>query len=302
MNDPTLKYNGTKDLEKVTSVKLQFTLVTKEIIKLSFSKYTDEVHEILLLLIREYKDMVETYDLFKLLTAEQVFDMFRRCLGGDALDTWNGIITPMTKNKTNFDKAMLKMVEVLMGEDAGEEQLIYLRETKKPPELNVQAWLRKMKAINAYLPALGETALTEIELVRIITKNIPRAWRTQFKLSDGHKAKTTIAAQRKLCLIESEEKEKRDLKERGIRDLKDKKGSREKNDRKNLDSDGNLFRNKCTRCKDDDHEWFDCPMYNERSKAYKARKKLEEKVQKHENNYMSDDSDDREIEDRDLFD
>mmetsp|Transcript_57964 Transcript_57964/g.67648 ORF Transcript_57964/g.67648 Transcript_57964/m.67648 type:complete len:302 (+) Transcript_57964:88-993(+) len=301
MYDPPLKYNGTKDLEKVTSVKLEFTLKTGELIKVSFSKYTDEVHEILLLLIREYKDKVKTYDLHNLLTDEQVFDMFRRCLGGDALDTWDGLITSKTKNKTNFDNAMLELVETLMGEDAGEEQLLYLRETKKPSELKVQSWIRRMKAINAYLPSLGETALTELELVRIITQRIPRAWRTQFKLSEGHKAKTSIAAQRKLCLIESEEKEKRDLKERGNRDLNDTRRPRGKNNQKKLDSDGFIFKNKCTRCKDDEHDWYDCPIYNEKSKAYKARKKLEEKSQDREHNYMSDYSDDREIEDRDDF-
>eukprot|EP00592_Proboscia_alata_P012805 CAMPEP_0194393894 /NCGR_PEP_ID=MMETSP0174-20130528/123548_1 /TAXON_ID=216777 /ORGANISM="Proboscia alata, Strain PI-D3" /LENGTH=287 /DNA_ID=CAMNT_0039189621 /DNA_START=367 /DNA_END=1231 /DNA_ORIENTATION=- len=174
---------------------------------------------------------------------------------------------------------MLELVETLMGEDAGEEQLLYLRETKKPSELKVQSWIRRMKAINAYLPSLGETALTELELVRIITQRIPRAWRTQFKLSEGHKAKTSIAAQRKLCLIESEEKEKRDLKERGNRDLNDTRRPRGKNNQKKLDSDGFIFKNKCTRCKDDEHDWYDCPIYNEKSKAYKARKKLEEKSQ-----------------------
>ena len=69
---------------------------------------------------------------------------------------------------------MLEMVEVLIGEDAGEDQLIYLRETKKPSQLNVQAWIRRMKAIKAYLPVLGETALTEIELVQIITQKNPQ--------------------------------------------------------------------------------------------------------------------------------
>ena len=40
--------------------------------------------------------------------------------------------------------------------------------------------------------------------------------------------------------------------------------------RKNIDSSGR-FKNKCTWCKDDDHEWYDCPKYNVKSKYYKAR-------------------------------
>ena len=59
---------------------------------------------------------------------------------------------------------------------------------------------------------------TRILLVKIITKNIPKAWKTQFKLVDGHRAKTTIEAQKKLWMLEKEDKREKQtrLKEKEI--------------------------------------------------------------------------------------
>ena len=36
----------------------------------------------------------------------------------------------------------------------------------------------------------------------------------------------------------------------------------------NASSSEKLFKNKYIRCKDDEHEWFDCPKYNKNSKFY----------------------------------
>jgi len=46
-------------------------------------------------------------------------------------------------------------------------------------------------------------------------------------------------------------------------------------------------KNKCTRCKDDDHEWFDCPNHNKNSKFYKAREAADQDRECHN---MSDSS------------
>ena len=44
--------------------------------------------------------------------------------------------------------------------------------------------------------------------------------------------------------------------------------------KKDNESSGN-FKNKCTRYKDDEHEWFNCPKYNKMFKFYKAREAAE---------------------------
>ena len=68
-----------------------------------------------------------------------------------------------------------------------------------------------MKTIHSYLPTLkdGASSLTEIQLVKIITKYIPKVWKTQFELADGHKSKTTIEAQKTLRMLEQEEKQEK---------------------------------------------------------------------------------------------
>ena len=165
-------------------------------------------------------------------------------------------------------------METLIGDEAYDEQLEYLQDTRKPHDMEVHKWIQRMKTINSYLPTLsnGAISLTEIQLVKMITRNIPKTWKTQFKLADDHKLKTTIEAQKKLRLLEKEEKRQKQI------NLKDKEVFKRKEDNK---SSGN-FKNKCTRCKDDKHEWFDCPKYNKNSKLYKAR---EVPVMNFENNY-----------------
>jgi len=79
---------------------------------------------------------------------------------------------------------------------------------------------------------------------------------------NGTKDLRNVTSVKQEYLIESEKKEK------GNRDLKDQNRSRGKNDQNFFDSDGYLFKNKFTLCKDKDHDWYDCPIYIEKSKAY----------------------------------
>ena len=262
--DAPLKYVTAIDSDKVSKIKQEFKLANNEIVKLEIPKYNNENDEYLLLTLREFNDMVTTYDLFTLLNAAKVYDRFRRCLGGDALDTWNSLILGNTKSAANFKTAQIELVETLIGDEAYDEQVGYLQDTRKPHDMEVHKWIQRMKTINSYLPTLsnGSVSLTEIQLVKIITKNIPKAWKTQFKLADGHKLKTTIEAQKKLRLLEKDEKHRKQFK------LKEKE--KEVFKRKKDGGSSGTFKTKCTRCKDDEHEWFDCPKYNKNSQFYKA--------------------------------
>mmetsp|Transcript_15769 Transcript_15769/g.19209 ORF Transcript_15769/g.19209 Transcript_15769/m.19209 type:complete len:186 (-) Transcript_15769:331-888(-) len=171
------------------------------------------------------------------------------------------------KNKANFEKSVEELVEALLTEDAYKEQLTYLQETGKPFNMSVQAWIHRMKAINAYLPVMktGGKSLTETQLIQIITKRQPVSWHDEFKLQDGHKLTRVNAALSKLKIFERREKCKRAVQEKHTENNKRQKRNRE-------EKGGSGFRNKCARC-DDDHKWFDCPEYNKNSKAYKEYEK-----------------------------
>ena len=187
--DAPLKYKTVVDSEKLKKIKQEFKLADDEIIKLAIPKYNNESDEYLLLTLREFNDIVDTYDLFTLLNATKVYDRFQRCLSGDALDTWNGLIAGTTKDSANFTTAQLELVETLTGDEAYADQIEYLQDTRKPIDMDINKWIQRMKTINSYLPTLqgGAVSLTELQLVKIITRNIPKAWKTQFKLADDHR-------------------------------------------------------------------------------------------------------------------
>ena len=117
-NDAPMKYKTLIDLDKVTIVKQEFTLTNGEVVKLTIPKFNEENDEFLLLLIREFKDMIQAYGLFTLLNATKVFDRFCRCLSGDALDTWDSLVSGETKNETNLKKLLFNLVKTLIGDDA----------------------------------------------------------------------------------------------------------------------------------------------------------------------------------------
>mmetsp|Transcript_39525 Transcript_39525/g.47515 ORF Transcript_39525/g.47515 Transcript_39525/m.47515 type:complete len:84 (-) Transcript_39525:83-334(-) len=74
--------------------------------------------------------------------------------------------------------------------------------------MSAQAWINHTKAINAYLPVMkrGDQALTETQLVQIITKRQPSSWHNEFKLQGGHKLTCVNAALRNLKIFKRREK------------------------------------------------------------------------------------------------
>ena len=64
-----------------------------EKIELKFSIYEDqENYEVLFKLLWEFNQVIDRYDLWLLVGEAKVYDYFQRCLSGDALDTWAGIV------------------------------------------------------------------------------------------------------------------------------------------------------------------------------------------------------------------
>ena len=135
--DAPLKYKTMIDSDKLATIKQEFKLADNEIVKLEIPKFNNESDEYLLLTLREFNDMIKTYDLFTLLNATKFYDRFRRCLSGDAVDTWNGLIAGTTKNLANFTTAQLELVETLIGDEAYDDQIEYLQDTQKLPDMDV---------------------------------------------------------------------------------------------------------------------------------------------------------------------
>ena len=63
-NDAPMKYKTLIDLDKVATVKQEFTLTNGEVVKLTMPKFNKENNEFLLLLMLEFKDMIQAYEPF----------------------------------------------------------------------------------------------------------------------------------------------------------------------------------------------------------------------------------------------
>ena len=94
--------------------------------------------------------MYKTYLLFTLFTLVKVYNKFHKCLGGNALNTWNGLISG-AKNKTIFENSLEELVKALLTDNVYKEQLEYLNKTQNTFNMSAHACINYMKVINAYL-------------------------------------------------------------------------------------------------------------------------------------------------------
>ena len=140
--DAPLRYSTVIDSDKITTIKQEFKLSDGKVMDIEILKFNNESNEFLLLTLREFNNMVDTYDLFTLLNGAEVYDRFQRYLSRDALDTWNGLIAGKTKNTTHFKTAQLELAETLIGDEAHDDQIEYLQDTRKPRDMDVSTWIQ----------------------------------------------------------------------------------------------------------------------------------------------------------------
>ena len=92
----SLKSNLNRSDYEVESLKVIITGSTctdAEEVRFQFPIYEDQENsEILLKLLHKFTRAISRHDLWTTLGKEKVYDMFQKCLGGDALDTWVDIV------------------------------------------------------------------------------------------------------------------------------------------------------------------------------------------------------------------
>ena len=143
------------------SVEQKFT-ANGEDVKVSYFRFTndkDQSAELLLALIQDFDNTVPTYDLFNVLNVTRVIDRFRRCLGGTALQDWDLIRqTTPANTQVAFRNCKYELVREITSDNVVRDVKNYLKMTRKPKEWNVKTWLKRMRAINSYIPMLTTTA------------------------------------------------------------------------------------------------------------------------------------------------
>lgn len=271
IEDVPITYEATLANVKYNTKKMEFTKddeTTK--VKLEFPIYEEqENQELLIKLIRQFHKAVENYDLFTLLGEVEVYDRFKQCLEGDALDTWEAIV--VDTDQATWEDNLAQLVEVLIDDEAFSNQKDYIQETRKPNSMTMKRWILRLKAINSYLPylglATGESAMDEADLVKVVTRNIPGSWKARFRLANGHKAATVTEALKILNLIEKEDRRMGKINSfKGKGNGRSKgSGSGKKPKPKTEDKEGP--RNPCKLPGHQHHDYSDC-KFNPRSANY----------------------------------
>ena len=132
--DVPMTYGRDISEESYDHHKIEFQKNTKTKVKLSFPIYEDQDNlEILFKLIREFQAAIDRYTLWDKVGEESVYDYFQQCLAGDAKDAWYTVVTD--EDKDSWETNLEELVDTLIGEEAYEAQLDYLKDTKKPAKM-----------------------------------------------------------------------------------------------------------------------------------------------------------------------
>ena len=272
-----LKYHEEKG-EKRETVTFQVTIAGEKIIE-SIEVYEEGNNEQLLRTVRDFKNFVDTYDLFTELNETSVYAKFRRVLKGDAKDTWDELIHGETLSEANFDTHLADLVTDELGTEAFKYQIKYLRKTKKPRNLTLKSWMKRVRNLNRYLPLIkaGEIKLTEEYLLEeIIFENIPADWQRECDLKGIDETSNWSEVQAFLMKCEEHLGETQTrLTDRNSRssvssDPRTQTQGTEKG--KGKDVDKNKVNNPCKFPNHQGHEWSDC-FNNPRSKKFKGTAK-----------------------------
>ena len=206
-----LKYHSKiKELNREQPAVQKFRIDNEEI-KIGILTFREGDEEQYLRTIREFGDMVTTYNLWANENAQRVYSRFRRCFLGDSLDTWVETIEGMDLNQQKISLLVSNMTEIILREGAAEDQIEYLRTTKKPKDLTSKNWIRRLRSINRYLPYMqhGQQRLGNNELARIVSETLPRTWRKDFRLARGNRSGNLQEVVKILNKIEESEAQER---------------------------------------------------------------------------------------------
>jgi hypothetical protein len=142
---------------------------------------------------KEFQNYLETFEIWENENAARiVYRNFRRCISGATKDLWDQINTINEDEEIDeltFSSHMAKLTRAVLGVDAFDNQKEYLKETPKPEKMSVKQWINRIRNINSYLSLMDQEARTfsEKELIaEVISKNIPHAWRVQYRLAKLH--------------------------------------------------------------------------------------------------------------------
>ena len=113
---------------------------------------------------KEFQNYLETFEIWENENAARiVYRNFRRCISGATKDLWDQINTineDEERDELTFSSHMAKLTRAVLGVDAFDNQIEYLKETPKPENMSVKQWINRIRNINSYLPLMDQEART----------------------------------------------------------------------------------------------------------------------------------------------
>eukprot|EP00957_Ditylum_brightwellii_P123746 9433731-Ditylum_brightwellii.AAC.1 len=188
-----------------------------------------ESEEQYLHVLREFDNTITKAGIATNARAQDIYITFLEVLQGDAQDKWDktlvdNLIPDVNETLDTFLTCRAVLMSTILEEDAAENQVQYLQNTKKPRRLKVKQWIKRMQAINSYLPLMEQIRqkLTEIQLIKwCIAPNLPPCWRAEFAMVDGPYVTNMLVVIQHLRAIE----------ERDVKDEEDKAKEKEEKEK-----------------------------------------------------------------------
>ena len=123
--------------------------------------------------------------------------VFRKMLKDSARTTYTGIVNDLPEptagqhrvsDQETLEETIAEATRAILGQSAYNNQIDYLRLTKKPKKLSIDEWMRRIKNINNCIPVIdpNETAMTEGQFVReVVLPNIPQTLKFRLRSYGG---------------------------------------------------------------------------------------------------------------------
>ena len=259
--------------------------------KIKIPSYENESEEVLLYMLREFNTLLRQHGILEdELRVEMAYEFFADTVKGDALDTWLEILQDDQvyelgiRDAISWTSHMQAFRNILIDQEAYDDQREYLRSTKKPQNLTVKNWIKRIKVINGYLPLLevGGEKFTEEGLIRYVTKpNIPKSWVKDFKIGRGLNMTSTLEVLSLLKTIEASDTSEKNKPFKKTKSFK-KSEKYSKYDKNNDKRNGKKkFKNKCCLHPQGNHEWDDCFKNPNNKKDSKDNKHIKKNNEHH---------------------
>ena len=144
--------------------------------------------------VREFKEIASDLDFTE---PQEKFTNFRKCLRDVARDDWDTAKATFPITEEGFNGTLEAWKQMLLPEDVYENQKNYIETVKKPFNLPVRDFVKRLRQLAAYLPEFpkpqGSTFISDNDMKNIIFRGMPSAWQENFAHANMRITTVTLA-------------------------------------------------------------------------------------------------------------